>query len=120
VRRGGAPLPRVEDLSRHDANDILSVATYRLPGGDTVVEAYDEHRLIAARTVVAGVTGSCEEVTDVALAATHLERCGTFSVEPLGKRQRLNALVCLRATARDGVLQSQRRLHEMDVAGQSR
>ena len=120
MKRGGDPLPRVEDLSREDAVDVLSVATYRLPDGATVVEAYDEHRLVAARSVVTGVGGSCEEVTDLVLASTPLERCGAFSVEPLGKRPRLNALVCLRASSRDGALQSQRRLHEMDVAGQSR
>jgi len=118
MKRGGDPLPRVDELSRDDAADVGSVATYRLPDGATVLEAYDEHRLITARTIVIGATGSCEEVTDLALTNTSLERCGAFSVEPLGKRHRLNALVCLRASMRDGTLQSQRRLHEVQVVAE--
>jgi len=113
MTRGGGALPRLEDLPREDATDILCVATYRLPSGETVVEAYDEHRLVAARTVVDDAAGSCEQVADVVLAQSMLERCGAFSVEPLGKRQRLNALVCLRTSTRDGALQVQRRLHRV-------
>jgi hypothetical protein len=119
VIRGGESLPRLEELPREAAADVLHIATYRLPIGDIVIEAYDQHRLIAARTVVSHATGSCEEAVDVALAATHLERCGAFCVEPLGKRQRLNAQVGLRASRHDGALQAERRLHDADLAGRA-
>lgn len=87
----------------HDlAVDAHSVTAYQLDDGPrkgmTVVEVTDRHQQVIARTVTDAV-GSREEVAELVLARSPLQRCAGWAIEPFGRRKRVAALVALRVSS---------------------
>lgn len=104
-------LATVHDLPRDLAVDAASVSSYQLDAGPqagmTVVEISDRHQQVIARTVT-DARGSREEVADLVLGRSPLERCAVFAIEPFGRRKRVAASVALRVSARTATLESLR------------
>lgn len=100
-------LATVHDLPRDLALDAFSVSSYQLDDGPqegmTVVEITDRHQQVIARTVT-DAQGGREEVADIVLARSPIERCADFAVEPFGRRKRVIALVALRVSTRTATL----------------
>lgn len=87
----------------HDlAVDAHSVTAYQLDDGPrkgaTVVEVTDRHQQVIARTVT-DAAGSREEVAELVLARSPLQRCAGWAIEPFGRRKRVAALVTLRVSS---------------------
>lgn len=93
----------MHDLGRSPSTAAHSVTAYRLESGPqagmTVVEINDVYQQVIARTV-AREPGSREDVADLVLARSALERCADFTIEPFGRRKRVIALVTLRLSSR--------------------
>ncbi|MFB6489551.1 hypothetical protein P2A57_23495 [Xanthomonas perforans] len=95
-------LATVHHLPHDLAVDAHSVSAYQLDDGPqkgmTVVEVTDRHQQVIARTVT-DATGSREEVAELVLARSPLQRCAGWAIEPFGRRKRVAALVSLRVSS---------------------
>lgn len=85
--------------------DVDLVSAFHQVAGDAsspiVVEALCPRGTVLARTVVESADGR-EAAADAVLAGTRLSRCAEFTVEPLSKRKRINAMVTLDVSGRVG------------------
>lgn len=104
-------IPAVTEMSRDVAIDADIVSAYRLEEGPqagmTVVEVLDVHEKVIARSVV-GAEGSRQEVADLALDRSPIERCGDWAVHPIGRGKRITAMVIIGASRGSGTLEAMR------------
>ncbi len=107
-------IPALHEMTRALATDADTVVTYRMADGPqegmTVVEAMDAHRRVIARTITSAA-GTREDVADLTLAGTLIERCATWGVDPIGNNKRSAAMVILSTTATRGTLDAMRAAH---------
>jgi len=113
-------IPSVLELTRDDAVSADTVSAYALEEGRqegmTVVEVFDPHQVVLARTITDAV-GSRERVADAVLERSELERCSDFAVDPLGKRKRVVAAVTLRVSPQRSAYEAEREHGTYGAAG---
>jgi len=104
-------IPAVTEMPRDVAIEAETVSAYRLEAGPqagmTVVEVLDVHEKVIARSVV-GAEGSRQEVADLALGRSTVERCGAWAVHPIGRGKRITAMVIIGASRGSGTLEAMR------------
>lgn len=104
-------IPSILELARDTAIEADIVSAYVLDDGPqqgmTVVEVFDAHQVVLGRTIT-DAAGSREDVADLVLARSELERCADFSIEPLGKGKRVSAAVTLRVSAQRSAYEAER------------
>jgi hypothetical protein len=104
-------IPAVTEMTRDAAIAADIVSAYRLEEGPqagmTVVEVLDVHEKVVARSVV-GAEGSRQEVADLALGRSLVERCGDWAVHPIGRGKRITAMVAIAASRSTGTLEAMR------------
>ncbi len=89
-------IPTLQNLPRTAATRAHAVSAYTIDDRhEVVVEVFDEHDTVLARTVIESEAGR-ETVVDALLEDSYLDRYSGFAVDPLGGRRRLTALAGLR------------------------
>lgn len=111
-------IPPVHDLPRDTATNADTVSTYQLTAGPqagmTVVEIFNNHRTVIARTIV-DAPGTREDAADLVLSRSPIERCAGWAIDPIGRGKRSAAMVILRPSTRQGTLDTIRSNHEMSA-----
>ncbi|MET0162090.1 MAG: hypothetical protein ABW204_05495 [Microbacteriaceae bacterium] len=89
-------IPTLQNLPRTIATRAHAVSAYSIDDRhEVVVEVFDQHETVLARTVIESQAGR-ETVVDALLEDSYLDRYSGFSTDPLGGRRRLTALAGLR------------------------
>ncbi|GMA28895.1 hypothetical protein [Arenivirga flava] len=111
-------IPTVHEMPREVAIAVDHVSTYQMSDGPqagmTVVEALDAHRVVLARSIVAA-PGAREDIADMTLARSPLERCAAWAIEPIGRGKRSAAMVIPRPSDSRGTLESIRDRHDISA-----
>ncbi len=108
----------VHGMPRDVAMDADTVSTYQMTDGPqagmTVVEVLNAHRVVIGRSIV-DAPGTREDVADLALGRSPIERCANWAIDPIGKGKRSTAMVILRASNSTGSLDALRAKHDMSA-----
>ncbi len=109
-------IPTVHELPRELAIDIDHISTYQMADGPqagmTVVEALNEHRVVLARSIVAA-PGTREDIADMTLTRSPLERCAAWTIDPIGRGKRSTAMVIPRPSDFRGTFETIRDRHDI-------
>lgn len=110
------PIASVHQMPREIALEADTVITYQLDEGEqagmTVVEVLNAHRLVIARSITAA-DGTREDVADLTLHQSSVERCSNWAIDPIGKRKRSTAMLSVRMSNTTASLDALRERHQI-------